>query len=623
MGESRKKRDDISVYLEDREYIANMYVLRCFSVTMALYTIAILLNLIGVFVIDQNLMKWGYIPSLIIYLVVVISTRKLSLSNEKTKYFILFMVIVVFTIMGVSITYHVVLVPILPFLYATLYSSKRVMQYVYGLTVISTIIVVYGGYFYGLCDANMALLTVSSLENHMSGGRFLLSEVNQNPYVTLLLFYVVPRCLIYIAFVSVCSSIFTIVSGSLEKAKLTAELEKAKVEAENANRAKSQFLARMSHEIRTPINAVIGMNEMILRESSEPDIHKYAQDVKDSSAILLNIINEILDSTKLEVGMMELVPVNYELNSLLSDLYNMIQIRAREKGLQLEFDIDPTIPKGYYGDDKRIRQIVLNLLTNAVKYTNQGIVSLKVTCTREGENAILHYAVKDTGIGIHKEDIGRIYDKFQRLDLSRNRDVEGTGLGMNIVQQFLQLMGSELQIQSEYEKGSEFSFNIIQKVVDEEPLGDFRGRVVHAEEMKCQTVYTAPDARVLIVDDSEMNRKVFKGLLKRMQVQIYEAESGKTCLEMLQQQAFHLIFLDHMMPEMDGIETMHAIRNQKLCKGVPIVMLTANALVGDQEKYIQEGFDDFLTKPIIPDKLDGIILKYLSDYCVVSGAANS
>ncbi len=609
----KERTDDIAGYIKDREHIANTYVMQCFSVTMLVFTAAFVLNVLNIFIIEQRLMMSAYIPSLIIYLIVCVVEKNMASSNWFKKYLILFGDIAVFTIAGVFITYHVVLIALLPFLFATLYSSKRVMWYVGVTTVIATIVVVYGGYYFGLCDANMALLTAESLAAYTTtDGQFALTQINQNPLVSLMLFFVMPRCLIYWAYMVVCNNIFRIISGSTERARLSEELEIAKTEAEKANRAKSQFLARMSHEIRTPINAVVGMNEMILRESNEENIRKYAADVKDSSVVLLNIIDEILDSSKIESGKMELVLGKYEIGSLLNDIYNMTVVKAKEKGLVLKFDIDPNIPSAYFGDDKRIRQILLNLLSNAVKYTEKGNVTLSLTSRREAEHVILCYCVKDTGIGIKEEDIDKLYDAFERFDVSRNRNVEGTGLGMNIAQQLLKLMGSELRIQSEYEKGTEFSFELLQEIVNDAPLGDFRGKLIAAQNSDVDRHgFTAPDVRVLVVDDNKINLKVFRSLLKETQMYIAEAESGQGCLDLLEKESFDIVFLDHMMPGLDGIETFRIMREKKLCENVPVIMLTANAIVGDREKYMAEGFDDFLTKPIIPEKLEQMILHHL------------
>lgn len=613
-----KQSNDIDIYLEDQEYIANNYVMKCFTVTIIIYTAALILNFLGIFIIENSLMLKGYIPSLFIYFVVLAVTRYTSMSNQRVKYFILFSIISVYTIAGMFITYHVILVALLPFAYATLYSSKQVMRYVCLLSVISTVLVVYIGYYFGLCDANMALLTIKSLNGYVVGGKFMLTEINSNPALTLMLFFVMPRCLIYIAYMFVCSSIFHVVSGSLEKARLTSELEKAKLEAEKANRAKSRFLAHMSHEIRTPINAILGMNEMIIRESTESNIRDYAYDVKDASVLLLSIINDILDSSKLESGKMEIVAGNYEMGSLLNDLYNMIGIKAKEKGLELVFDIEPTIPAGYFGDDKIIRQILMNLLTNGIKYTDKGKVRLKVTGSADGDNEILHFEVSDTGIGIRQEDIGKLNDEFQRFDMERNKNVEGTGLGMNIVSQFLKLLGSQLTIESEYGKGSSFSFDLVQKIINKNQIGEFRKKSSGANDTRNERKqFFAPEAKVMVVDDNKMNLKVFSNLLKHTQMQIREVESGNECIRILEKERFDLVFLDHMMPGMDGIDTLHAIREQNLCEGVPVIMLTANNIVGERERFIKEGFDDFLSKPIIPAKLEDIILTYLPEHLVL------
>ncbi len=397
-------------------------------------------------------------------------------------------------------------------------------------------------------------------------------------------------------------------------------LQEETARADAANRAKTDFLARMSHEIRTPINAILGMDEMILRESSEPEIKKYAYDIKSSAGALLSIINEILDSSKIESGKMELVMDNYEISSLLNDLYNMISVRAKGKGLSLNFDIDPSIPTTYYGDDLRIRQVLVNLLTNGVKYTKEGSVTLKITGKVEGENAILHFSVKDTGIGIREEDLGKLFARFERIDEAKNRHVEGTGLGMSIAMQLLNLMDSELKVVSEYGVGSEFYFELWQKVVKQEPLGDFHERISQInEENRYDASYIAPDARILIVDDNEMNRKVFCNLLKQTQMRIYEAGSGEECIGLTGQQEFDIIFLDYMMPNMDGVETLQILKEKKLCRGTPVIMLTANAVVGAREQYLKAGFDDYLSKPIAPEKLDKLILQYLPQELVRKG----
>ena len=618
MKEKKPNNRILSTDIKNQEWIANSYVLRCFTVTMIVYTVTFVLNLLGIFIIEMKLMLMSYIPALVIYFIVRFMSGTYSAGNRKTKYFILTAITLLFTITGVFLTYHVVLVSVIPLLFATLYSSQKVMRYTYILTVFSTIIVVYGGYFFGLSDANTVLMTTMTTADYMVNGAYVVSQLDMNPLIGLGLFFVLPRCLILLIVAFLGSNIATIVSNSLALAELTSELEKAKEEAERANNAKSQFLARVSHEMRTPINAILGMNEIILRETDEKNTLKYAKDVKGSSMVLLNIINEILDSSKVESGKMEIVEVEYEQGSLLNDVYNMIEVKAKEKNLELIFDIDAKMPRAYFGDDKRIRQILLNLLTNAVKYTEKGSVTLKLTCTVENDIAVLHYAVIDTGIGIRKEDLGKIYEEFQRIDISRNRDVEGTGLGMTLVQQFLKLMGSELHVNSQYEQGSEFSFDIIQKVIDPLPVGDFKAVYEIIDSQKdIKTSYIAPNVKVLVVDDFEMNRKVFSGLLKRTQMQIYEAESGMTCLEMLKREHFDIVFLDHMMPEMDGIQTLYKIREYGLCESVPIIMLTANALVGDREKYISEGFDDFLTKPIIPEQLDQMMRKHLPENVII------
>lgn len=602
----------ISEYFQDKENTANKYVLHCFTITMLVYTVTVILNWLDIFIINKTVMNRGYLICLAIYLTTMVITRFLSLSSEKTKYIILFSIILTYSVIGIHVTYHVILLCVLPFMYAVLYSSKRVMIYVYILSVISTFLVVYGGYYWGLCDANMVLLTSDVLNSYTDGEQFVLNTVNVNPTLTLGLYYVFPRCLIYITFVAISNKIFDIVSGSFEKIQLTNELEQAKLAAEQANRAKSDFLAKVSHEIRTPINAILGMDEMILRESQEDHVKEYATDIKSSTNNLLNIINDILDASKIESGKMEIVPVKYDMGKILKDLYHMFDIKARDSKLTLQFDIDSSIPSGYIGDDVRIRQILSNLLSNAIKYTKEGSVILTIRGRTEDNKAILSFSVKDTGIGIKEEDIDKLFFAYERMDKKQNHYVEGTGLGLNITVQLLKLMGSELQVTSEYGKGSEFFFELEQEITDFSPIKDYKDTKSQTEESgQYKENYYAPNARILVVDDNAINRKVFMHLLKDTRIQIDEAESGQQGITLLEQEHYDIIFLDHMMPEMDGIEALSIMREKPFGKDVPIIMLTANAIIGAKEQYLEQGFDGFLSKPIVLNELHTIIKKHL------------
>ncbi len=401
-------------------------------------------------------------------------------------------------------------------------------------------------------------------------------------------------------------------------AKLVKLLEKETKRADVANQAKTSFLANMSHEIRTPINAVLGMNEMILRETKEENIREYAGDVQGAAKSLLSIINDILDVTKIEAGKLTIVPVEYDFSGMIHDVTNMISFKAKAKDLEFDVKVDEHIPGKLWGDDIRVRQILVNLLNNAVKYTETGWIKLEINLLPDSaeEYASILFKVADSGIGIKAEDLPKLFVPFERIEEKRNRNIEGTGLGMNITRQLLDLLDSKLEVESEYGKGSVFSFVLEQKIMDSEPIGRYEEGNSHIyTDEKYITTYKAPEARILVVDDNAMNRKVFKSLLKDKDIQVDEASGGRECLNRIVEKSYHIIFMDHMMPDLDGIETFHMMKDmdENMCKDTPVVILTANAVVGAKEQYLQEGFTAFLSKPVNPSSLDETIKQLLDD----------
>ncbi|MBR5913185.1 MAG: response regulator [Selenomonadaceae bacterium] len=393
-------------------------------------------------------------------------------------------------------------------------------------------------------------------------------------------------------------------------------LQDAVKAAEAANKAKSQFLSNMSHEIRTPINAILGMNEMILRESTDSTILEYAENIRSAGNSLLGIVNDILDFSKIEAGKMDIIPVEYSLSSLLNDLVHMVQKRAEKKNLEFHIEADENLPTELYGDEIRIKQIITNILTNAVKYTEKGGVTLKISYKKISEDKILLCVlVKDTGIGIKPEDIKKLFSAFERIEEKRNRTIEGTGLGMNITQGLLSMMGSSLQVSSVYGEGSEFYFELEQKIINCHPIGNFADSYRHSlcQHKKYKEKFIAPDAKILVVDDTVMNLTVVKGLLKQTKIKISTAESGYECLKLVAHKKYDIIFLDHRMPGIDGIETLKRMKILKnnLNLSTPIISLTANAISGARKMYLDAGFQDYLTKPIDSEKLEDILIQYL------------
>lgn len=392
--------------------------------------------------------------------------------------------------------------------------------------------------------------------------------------------------------------------------------EKKKQQAIMAREAQAKFLANMSHEIRTPINAIIGMNEMILRENDNESVADYAHNIQNASNMLLGLINDVLDFSKIESGQLELVENPYHLATLIQDEMLLLKARTADKALSTKLDIDPRLPSSLLGDELRIKQILTNLLSNAVKYTNEGSVTLKAFFKQSDTETIeLCFSVIDTGIGIKKEDLSQLFDSFKRLELNKNRAIEGTGLGLNIAKQLIDFMHGTITVESEYGKGSVFTISIPQKIMDKQPITNLENSLAeHKKKTHApHNLFTAPDASILVVDDNSMNLFLMKGLLKRTGIYVDVAPSGQKCLELTALRKYDIIFMDHMMPELDGVETLHTLRADASNpnQNTVVIALTANAIAGCREMYLKYGFHDYFSKPVEANKLDELLIQYL------------
>ena len=424
------------------------------------------------------------------------------------------------------------------------------------------------------------------------------------------------RTVLFHGVMIVIGLIFLLVVSFFDAIRNILEEEKHTEKVIAAGEAKARFLANLSHEIRTPITAVLGMDVMILRETEDATIREYALDIQSAGQSVLDLMNDVLDVSKIESGKMEIVNGEYDLSSLLHDVITMMSMKAKDRNLDFQVMVDENLPSGLYGDKNRIRQILINIIGNAVKYTNEGGIVVKIDGKRNGNGVLLHFSVKDTGIGIKEEDIEKLFGEFVRLDVRRNKDVEGTGLGLNITYGLLELMGSKLEVESVYGQGSEFYFDLQQEIRKDEPIGNLESRIKkQASQYSHDVQFIAPEAEILVVDDNEVNRKVFIQLLKDAKVVIDEASSGKEALAKTNRKKYDLIFLDHMMPELDGVETLHQMKasENNMCKDTSVIVLTANAVSGAREMYLAEGFDDYLAKPIVPAKLERFLQEFLPE----------
>ncbi|MBO4335906.1 MAG: response regulator [Desulfovibrio sp.] len=414
--------------------------------------------------------------------------------------------------------------------------------------------------------------------------------------------------LVLLVFGLICIAFLVLQSRSEENEILSREKELA----DKSNMAKSAFLANMSHEIRTPVNAIMGMNEMIMRESDNPKLNDYAYNIKQASETLLAIINDILDFSRIESGKLEIMPKAYTVSSMLNDVAMMIAPRARQKHLYFNVRVDPLLPDGLCGDMVRIQQIIMNLLTNAVKYTREGSVRLSVSYESQGEDQIILWlVVADTGIGIQEADKARLFHGFERFDTERNRNIEGTGLGLAITNDLVKRMHGTISFESEYGVGTTFTVLLPQTVLDTRPIGNFSMHTLHQEKKEHQVVFRAPQARLLVVDDNEMNLFVVVSLLKETGIGIDTCRSGQEALNKLLNNYYDLVLLDQMMPEMDGVQTLQAAKKIAACAEIPFIVFTANATSGAREALLAEGFVEYLSKPVQGEELEKVLAKFL------------
>lgn len=393
-------------------------------------------------------------------------------------------------------------------------------------------------------------------------------------------------------------------------------MERERQRAILANESKGKFLANMSHEIRTPINSVIGMNEMILRENRDPVIKEYAANIGVASKTLLSLVNDVLDFSQMEAGSIDLVNSSYYLSSLLNDTIHVLQARAEKKHLSVRLNVDEGLPSILVGDEVRIRKVLNQLFSNSLKFTQEGIITFSAQGEwTDDESFCLIFSVADTGSGIREEELARLYDSFAKLEEDGYRTVQGSGLGLNLAKRFVEQMDGDIRVQSVYGSGTIFTVRIPQQIEESHPIGNLQEAFERERQelARPREYLVAPQACVLSVDDNEMNLAVVRGLLKRTKIQLDTVMSGSECMELTRNKKYDLIFMDHMMPDPDGISTLHRLRQEtdNPNVGTPVVALTANAVAGSREEYLKAGFDEYLSKPVVVEKLEQALARFL------------
>lgn len=573
---------------------ANKWVARCLLIFSVIMGVVWFINYIGIFLLESN--NFSTITLLTCFfcsLPYIILKCTKSCDKACLKYIFMGITLVVTFILYAPLSYHTIIFLMMPITLATLYFDRNLTIF----TMVGSVILIIVG-------------TISSFYLNITPNAPLMDSVR-----SLIIYAVVPRILIYIGMSSISLSITSRTSLLLERlvesANSIIQAIKSKEEAESADRAKSLFLANMSHEIRTPMNAILGMTDIILLENDIGPIKENVLVIKSACTNLLDIVNDILDFSKIESNKLELVSEVYNFHDLINNIVKILAPKFQEKHLIFNLNLDGDIPQNVIGDASRLRQVITNILNNSLKFTKEGSVTMSIQGSVINDDVIITFDITDTGCGIKEEDIPKLFTRFERCDTKQNRSIEGTGLGLCISKSIINLMNGDITVRSVYQQGSTFAFYIKQKISNKVSVTINNSDIIN---------FTAPHANVLVVDDLELNLKVICGLLKPYRVNVTTLMSGRECVNLLksQRQKFHIIFMDHMMPELDGVDTLKLIK--PYIDDTPVIMLTANTIKGMREMFFSEGFSDFLGKPIDLDKLNNILVTYLPKEVIVEDA---
>ncbi len=606
------------------EYEINITVARTMLAISGVYLVFMILNELGVFYVDKAVMRFTVAWVILTLTIPALLVRRMNLRWKRRAKYALMTCILVAVLTTVSLlNYHVTLFMVYPILLSIHYRSRRLNATAIIGAMVIALISPFISWWLGLVDVSfigwlLCLYDPKLLETYPMLSEYIQGTNALNPF-GLLLFYGFPNAMIMMSYLLVSFSIKRRLDANAKNLEAdVTNIEKEKERALELAEVKSDFLATMSHEIRTPINAVLGMNTAILRESSEANIKNYAKDVDDAGKLLLSIINDILDYSKIDAGKMTILHEKYHTVSLIHACCNMVERRAVEKGLKFELVVNPNTADILYGDEIRLRQIIMNLLNNAIKYTEKGFVRFTVSTKRISDTKVnLVCEIKDSGCGIADENIEKVFEAFDRIKDTEKKGIEGTGLGLAITKKLVELMQGKIFVTSEVNVGSNFTVIIPQDIEGTGVIGTYESTKVDTSENDkvLSDLFVAPQANVLVVDDVELNIKVTKNFLRKTCVQIDTASSGDECLAKCSEKKYDIILLDHAMPGKDGVETLKVLKADKdgINIDTPVVALTANYSQDAKEVYLGYGFNDYLSKPFTIESLQRMMLKFLPD----------